>query len=957
MERLRTLPKDSGNRDTYLAGLTDVSGEFSPSLSFTSDRKRLGAFGTAAMFLATGCFRVSGGAISSPIRTESTGNPGITEAADAESEEAFSCTINLSPDNQYRPTDPIDLSVDFPESVDPNSDHRVILLYQWSEFLMNSDRTIYNTSELEAGIQLDGEYGYSTGNYSIDVIEKATDFPLEDEGESCSSEIYIDPKDGKPEPSIATTSNGEISDEHEYYIRDQDKKYWGVIFSLFLEENDGVHKGRPVILRWLDTLGIPEEAITAYENTNELLDNPTDITSEFFRIIPNTGETRPREGDIIIIRPTGENERGEIGVAMMRWFNYIEDEYFLTSYAARDRISIDRISAWMRPKQNDSPLPDLIYVFVKTSETKIYEHPVTVWFETLGIPMEAAMGYNSAEEMIQNPTEITKQFFEIIPYERGVIPHGGDIFLYADGGRDNAGVVVDSGVHGGILLNSYLGGDSIDDFDNAYALLRPRLINGVQNPDTITITDGESEEGEVLGARTGSTLNLRFPFDGTWYYTGGPHTYTEKPRVITAKIRPELDFAPPEVTSCKNNAGAVAENDWVTASESGEVIAITDPGKIIARDNKGFDITYEHIDVRNDLRKGDVVEEGEQIGNPGCFGNTTGIHVDISVSKDGQSIPAKNLIFSGYTVGELPENYDGTLTKGNEIITADTRRCGPSQESIDACGGIRNDVSNSTEDLSTIPEFVAETPLDATRYELAKYVLEYLKTPSIRVEGDSDSDTWYKDLNQQLSLSENEIEQLAQTLAVGTETSDPVSYRWDTKLVYGDSGERQLGDLTFNNLRIELYDPNPYAPLPTLSPADEANGMVWKGNLTFSGIAKAGIRDEQAYGSYSIKRVKDWLAENPNFESIRSYSNWFDIERLFHVTVWRNEDGSIGSNISCVDPVDLQFEQYYGDRVYESCFSQRDKGPVEAYGFFEIFYAMDRGFRDAYEEVEIDLTP
>lgn len=373
--------------------------------------------------------------------------------------------------------------------------------------------------------------------------------------------------------------------------------------------------------------------------------------------------------------------------------------------------------------------------------------------------------------------------------------------------------------------------------------------------------------GEVLGVNTGPVLKLQFPFDGTWYLTSGPHTYTEPSGTISSTIKSELDFAPPEVVPCKGNAGKSLDNEWVTASESGKVISIVDPERITIRDSDGFDIAYEHVKPKAGLAIGDLVRTGDKFSNPGCFGNTTGIHVDISVSKDGVAIPATKLIYSGYSVEEDPTNgnYNGSLMKGDVVKTADGGRCATDQACI---GGIRNDVSNDSNEVTgavkteaPVPEFVPANDGEAGVYKYAEMLFKQFRMPQ-EVGGVR--------LEQRFNLSANEMERMIQALArgeiVGTEEKPIVYYLTESGKYDPSPGSTYTGYKTgtearLTNLRFELGKNEP-------SPAFS---QTWASQLSIPvdiSIIQGGSSTEER-GT----KLDQWLGQDYDFNSLdRNYA-------------------------------------------------------------------------------------
>lgn len=169
---------------------------------------------------------------------------------------------------------------------------------------------------------------------------------------------------------------------------------------------------------------------------------------------------------------------------------------------------------------------------------------------------------------------------------------------------------------------------------------------------------------------TGMTQpELRLPFDNTWLFIGGPHAAWEPGSPWAA-----LDFAPPSI-----GAGCLPSNQWVLAPTAGLVVRSGDGVVIIdldgdGREQSGWDIMFLHIATDGRIPVGRNVETGDPIGHPSCEGGrATGTHTHIARKFNGEWIPADgNMPFdlSGWVAHSGPREYKGTLTKGNDVVTA-----------------------------------------------------------------------------------------------------------------------------------------------------------------------------------------------------------------------------------------------------------------------------------------------
>ena len=162
------------------------------------------------------------------------------------------------------------------------------------------------------------------------------------------------------------------------------------------------------------------------------------------------------------------------------------------------------------------------------------------------------------------------------------------------------------------------------------------------------------------------TMILPFLIGQIWSFTGGPHGAWERDGARAA-----IDFAPGSTES-----GCVKSNAWAVASAPGLIIR-AESGVVVedldgdGKEQTGWDILYLHL---NDLqvKAGDWVETADFLGHPSCEGGiATGTHVHIARKYNGDWISADGplpMVLSGWTVhaGNVP--YEGTMTKGDDII-------------------------------------------------------------------------------------------------------------------------------------------------------------------------------------------------------------------------------------------------------------------------------------------------
>jgi murein DD-endopeptidase MepM/ murein hydrolase activator NlpD len=165
------------------------------------------------------------------------------------------------------------------------------------------------------------------------------------------------------------------------------------------------------------------------------------------------------------------------------------------------------------------------------------------------------------------------------------------------------------------------------------------------------------------------TFTLPFEVGALWAFTGGPHPAWEQESAMAA-----LDFAPASATSgcVDSNAWVVAiASGWIVRSEIGYVVIDLDPDGF---EQTGWDVLYQHIATKDRIKSGTRVAAGDRIGHPSCEGGTaTGTHVHITRKYNGEWVAAGGplpFVMSGWTAHAGNAQYKGTLTKGDQTITA-----------------------------------------------------------------------------------------------------------------------------------------------------------------------------------------------------------------------------------------------------------------------------------------------
>jgi LasA protease len=164
-------------------------------------------------------------------------------------------------------------------------------------------------------------------------------------------------------------------------------------------------------------------------------------------------------------------------------------------------------------------------------------------------------------------------------------------------------------------------------------------------------------------------LELPFPRGEQWSYTGGPHQSWNSGSPAGA-----VDFAP--VTG---EPVCAVSRAWVTASAPGIVTRSSHSVVAVDLDGDGYEQTgwvlvYLHLPQDGRVPAGAWVNTDDPLGHPSCErGENTGTHVHLARKYNGEWVPAEGplpFILSGWKVNAGSRPYEGTLTKGDQVITA-----------------------------------------------------------------------------------------------------------------------------------------------------------------------------------------------------------------------------------------------------------------------------------------------
>jgi hypothetical protein len=166
-------------------------------------------------------------------------------------------------------------------------------------------------------------------------------------------------------------------------------------------------------------------------------------------------------------------------------------------------------------------------------------------------------------------------------------------------------------------------------------------------------------------------LELPFLPGERWSLTAGPHIAWD-----SGTPRGALDFSP--VTG---EPVCVVSRAWVTASAPG-VIASASRNRVAldldgdGKEHTGWVLVYFHIAADGMIPVGTLVELDDPLGHPSCEGGrSTGKHVHIARKYNGEWLEADGpapFILSGWRAIADERNYQGTLVKGDQVVSSNS---------------------------------------------------------------------------------------------------------------------------------------------------------------------------------------------------------------------------------------------------------------------------------------------
>lgn len=160
-----------------------------------------------------------------------------------------------------------------------------------------------------------------------------------------------------------------------------------------------------------------------------------------------------------------------------------------------------------------------------------------------------------------------------------------------------------------------------------------------------TVSEYHYSGGEFANPVEGGTISSKF---------GPRDTFATSNGASSSRWHKSIDIAAPAGTAIKSvQGGKVTANGWV--SGYGWTIEVT-------HDN-GYKSMYHHMQNQSSVAVGTEVKQGQTIGNVGSTGNSTGPHLDLTITKDGTPVDPASLI------GDYKNAKTGYVYEGSPVYT------------------------------------------------------------------------------------------------------------------------------------------------------------------------------------------------------------------------------------------------------------------------------------------------
>ena len=184
-----------------------------------------------------------------------------------------------------------------------------------------------------------------------------------------------------------------------------------------------------------------------------------------------------------------------------------------------------------------------------------------------------------------------------------------------------------------------------------------------------TVSEYKYAGGEFANPVEGGTISSKF---------GPRDTFATSNGASSSRWHKSIDIAAPAGTAIKSvKGGKVTANGWV--SGYGWTIEVT-------HDN-GYKSMYHHMQNQSSVAVGTEVKQGQTIGNVGSTGNSTGPHLDLTITKDGTPVDPASLI------GDYKNAKTGYVYEGSPVYTQLSSAASKSKKSS---GGSRRSSGGSS---------------------------------------------------------------------------------------------------------------------------------------------------------------------------------------------------------------------------------------------------------------------
>ena len=160
-----------------------------------------------------------------------------------------------------------------------------------------------------------------------------------------------------------------------------------------------------------------------------------------------------------------------------------------------------------------------------------------------------------------------------------------------------------------------------------------------------TVSEYKYAGGEFANPVEGGTISSKF---------GPRDTFATSNGASSSRWHKSIDIAAPAGTAIKSvQGGKVTANGWV--SGYGWTIEV--------KHDNGYVSMYHHMKNQSSVAVGTEVKQGQTIGNVGSTGNSTGPHLDLTITKDGTPVDPASLI------GDYKNAKTGYVYEGSPVYT------------------------------------------------------------------------------------------------------------------------------------------------------------------------------------------------------------------------------------------------------------------------------------------------